>query len=301
MLMFPTENLFIEGPDCSGKTTLVNNIHKLTRYKWHIHDRSQVSRKIFKQMYNRDLPYSQDNFHEEVFNLNNRFVFLLPQFEIIRERFKNRGDDIHKSIDEIKSVYDRFEKEFSLISKLPNALPYPGVATPKAVEAICTTFDLIERAMLKEVSDQVLSAVSHCGSECMPLKFTLYDSGDFQEATVKSMDYEPEKKYYEKIYKTFHEKISNELSGNNEYNRIESSNSRRFVYTDDSCISFIQLSIRNKKMDFHVVIRSSDVENIFPHDLKFLYYLASTCYERFQDELTGARLRFNLNSAHIIS
>ena len=99
--------------------------------------------------------------------------------------------------------------------------------------------------------------------------------GDFQEGShVKSMDYEPEKRNIMKKYTiTFHEKISNELSGNNEYNRIESiSNSRRFVYTDDSCISFIQLSIRNKKMDFHVVIRSSDVENIFPHDLKFLYY-----------------------------
>ena len=115
------------------------------------------------------------------------------------------------------------------------------------------------------------------------------------------MAYKPEKEYYEKIYSRFHEKVDNELLGKNEYSRVESPSSRRFVHTDNSCISFIQLSIRERVLDFHVVVRSSDVKNIFPHDLKFLYYLASTCYNKFQGEVDMARLRFNLNSAHIIS
>ena len=41
------------------------------------------------------------------------------------------------------------------------------------------------------------------------------------------------------------------------------------LYTDDSCISFIQFAIREELMDFNVVIRSSDIENTFEHDLKF--------------------------------
>ncbi len=301
MLTFPTRNLFIEGPDCSGKTTLVSNIHKLTGYKWHIHDRSQVSRRIFQRMYDRNLPYLRDDFHNEMFNLNNRFVFLLPPFQIIRERFEKRGDDIHKNVFEIKTVYDGFEKEFKLLSRLPNVLPYFGVATPKAVEALCATLEITERALLREVSDQVFSAVEHCEGECFPLQFTLYDDGEFEEASRESMAYKPEKEYYEKIYSRFHEKVDNELLGKNEYSRVESPSSRRFVYTDNSCISFIQLSIRERVLDFHVVVRSSDVKNIFPHDLKFLYYLASTCYNKFQGEVDMARLRFNLNSAHIIS
>ena len=154
--------------------------------------------------------------------------------------------------------------------------------------------------MLREISDQVIAVVDQCGGECFPLQFTLYDSGEFEEASRESMTYKPEKEYYEKIYSRFHEKIDNELLGKNEYNRVESSSSRRFVYSDDSCISFIQLSIRKKVLDFHVVIRSSDVKNIFPHDLNFLYYLASTCYEKFQDEVDMVRLRFNLNSAHVV-
>ena len=97
-----------------------------------------------------------------------------------------------------------------------------------------------------------------------------------------------------------HNKISRELNGENEYSRKESFSSRRFVYTDDSCISFIQFAIREELMDFNVVIRSSDIENTFEHDLKFLYYLASQCYYRFKDNCNQVRIRFNLNSAHFV-
>ena len=298
--MFPTQNLFIEGPDCSGKTTLVRNIHELSKYKWHIHDRSQISRKIFKHEYNRNLHFSDDDFHREVFNLNNRFIFLLPAIEIIKDRFKLRGDDIHKNTSDIEKVYHLFKEELERISRLPNIIPCFSVATPRAVEALCTTLSLIERTMLREVSDQVIKSVNFCGDECFPVEFTLYDNGMFEEANPLSMRYKPEEEYYEKIYNRVHNKITNEMLGKNEYNRTESFLSRRFVYSDDSCISFIQLSVRKNVMDFHTVIRSTDVKNIFPHDLKFLYYLASTCYKRFEDRCSSARLRFNLNSAHII-
>ena len=143
-----------------------------------------------------------------MFNLNNRFVFLLPPFQIIRERFEKRGDDIHKNVFEIKTVYDAFEKEFKLLSRLPNALPYFGVATPKAVEALCATLEITERTLLREVSDQVFSVVEHCEGECFPLQFTLYDDGDFEEASRESMAYKPEKEYYEKLDNQLHEKIT---------------------------------------------------------------------------------------------
>ena len=78
MLTFPTQNLFIEGPDCSGKTTLVKAIHKRTGYRWHIHDRSQISRSIFANMYHRNIQNIKSDLDLEISNLNNRFVFLLP-------------------------------------------------------------------------------------------------------------------------------------------------------------------------------------------------------------------------------
>ena len=30
------KNVFIEGPDCSGKTTVINKIHKNTNYKYNL-------------------------------------------------------------------------------------------------------------------------------------------------------------------------------------------------------------------------------------------------------------------------
>jgi hypothetical protein len=58
--------------------------------------------------------------------------------------------------------------------------------------------------------------------------------------------------------------------------------------------------VRDDVLDFHVVIRSSDVKRVFLYDIMFLYYLASTCFERFSDHCRSVRLRFNLNSAHIV-
>ena len=116
--------------------------------------------------------------------------------------------------------------------------------------------------MLREVSDQVFNLVNAFkNKEAYPVSFTIYDDGDFEESDLKIMDHEPEADYYEEIYEKLHGKISDEICGKNEYNRMETFESRRFVYSGNSCISFIQLSIRDNIMDFHTVIRSSDVKN----------------------------------------
>ena len=63
MVRFPTLNLFIEGPDLSGKSSLIKELHSQTQYKRHIFDRSQISRKIFCDLYERD--YELQHLHME--------------------------------------------------------------------------------------------------------------------------------------------------------------------------------------------------------------------------------------------
>ena len=41
-------NINIEGPDCSGKTTLYNRLHKETNFKYNIQDRSCMSTNLGK-------------------------------------------------------------------------------------------------------------------------------------------------------------------------------------------------------------------------------------------------------------
>ena len=51
--MLQIENITIEGPDLSGKTTLYNNIHKQTNYRWNIQDRSMMSMLAHAIFYDR--------------------------------------------------------------------------------------------------------------------------------------------------------------------------------------------------------------------------------------------------------
>jgi hypothetical protein len=300
VITFPIRNLFIEGPDCSGKTTLVRDIHNSTDFRLHIHDRSQISRKIFSDLYNRDLDFIDDDLHAELSNLNNRFIFLLPPFNIIRERYIQRGDDFHSDISSIRKVYDAFLDSESKFSGYPNVRYYITPDTKNLVYGIMFQLNVMREKNILDIAEEVNQFVNFSGGESYPLSFTIYDNGKFENADSNILKYEPEAKYYEKIFTSFHEKITNELNGKNEYNRREDYSSRRFVHTNDSCISFIQASVRNNILDFHVVIRSSDVKRVFQYDMIFLYYLASTCFERFSDHCSSVRLRFNLNSAHII-
>jgi deoxyadenosine/deoxycytidine kinase len=300
MLTFPTQNLFIEGSDCAGKTTLIRKIHDITGYRRHIHDRSQISRKIFADLYQRNLDNLESDFHLEISNLNNRFVFLYPDFETVKDRFLKRGDEIHKDISSIKRVYDEFLDAYIFLSQFPNISGYGGDDTGEIAGKLSAYLDIVERCMLKEVSDQVSEFVKNISNESYPLSFTLYDDGKFEESTESSMSYGPEKEYYFMIHDSLIHKIEMELSGENEYNRVEGFESRRFVFADKSCISFIQVAVRNNIMDFNVVLRSTDVATTFPHDLKFLYYLASKCWKVIGIGCIKCRLRFNLNSAHII-
>ena len=300
MLTFPTSTLFIEGPDCSGKTSLINQIHAETKYSWHIMDRSQFSRKLFCDLYNRVVPTASDDLYFEMGNLNNRYVFLLPPLDAILSRFEDRGDELHDKKSLIQ-VYKTFGKHVERIRTFPNVtVIYDEPSVKDLSKRVCTSLHFTEKPQLREVSDQVIDLVAVRGDESYPVKFTLYDDGKFEEADPEILNYKPESEYYQRIFSELHNKITDELAGKNEYDRVEDHTSRRFVYSDSTCISFIQVGIRDRIMDFHVVIRSTDVKEIFPYDLKFLYYLASTCFNRFNDVCNGVRLRFDLNSAHII-
>ena len=300
MIYFPTTSLFVEGPDCSGKTTLIKNIHRLSKYRWHIQDRSHLSRKIFNDLYCRNNDNDNFNFHLEASNLNNRFIFLLPALDEIVRRFNERGDDIHKDVESIEKVYDAFKSEVSNISGYPNFIFCFSSDIDSKIESIVSSIKKFETFGIVEISECVKDFVRFNRNESYPLSFTIYEDGKFDDSGLKLMSYGPEREYYDTIYRTFHNKITSELEGKNMHNRRESQSSRRFVYTDNSCISFIQAAIRYNVLDFNVVIRSSDVENTFSHDLAFLYYLAGSCFERFSEFCDKVRMRFNLNSAHII-
>jgi len=168
----------IEGPDLSGKTTLINDIHKKTNYRWHIMDRSKLSRMVFAKMYDRDVEQATREFYEEVSNLNNRCVFLMPTFEVLEKRYKTRGDEIH-TIDTLRESYDLFFKEFTRLPSLSNVYGIMNGSSGRLSNMVIDYHNCIEKYLtLKEVHGQVQNFVKHFPNrECNQLTFTLHDSG----------------------------------------------------------------------------------------------------------------------------
>ena len=134
------------------------------------------------------------------------------------------------------------------------------------------------------------------------LSFTLYDDLGFEEADPDILGDEEEGEYYRGIHKQIEQKLEAELSGKNEYSEKQDARSRRFVYADDTCISFIQFLVRDGLLDMHVVLRSTNVVKTFPKDLQFLYYLLSSVYEDYKElgPVRAARMSVQLNSAHLV-
>ena len=302
MNIFPTNYVILEGPDLSGKTTFYNALHKETGYKWNIHDRSFVSMIIHADQYKRDNVQHSHNFQMELMNLNNRFVIMLPPFEDVVLRYSIRGDEI-QSLDDIRVLYQNFKAVADMLESYPNVMILKASDLDFNVHMVKHQLSAIETGSLEMIAEFVKTFSSNTKRlEATPLTFTLYDDGSFDQADPLCMKVESEKEYYREIYTGILTKIRKELRGENEYSRVESIESRRFIYTNDSCISLVHASYREDVLDIHFVLRSSEVSTTFHHDLKFLYFLTSCVYKELQliPGEVDVRMRFNLNSAHIL-
>ena len=114
-------------------------------------------------------------------------------------------------------------------------------------------------------------------------------------------NYENEKDYYERFESAMFKTIKNELEGKNSYNRKEDLNSRRFIYSDDSCIATCHFLIRDGHMDARFFLRSSNVKDTVQYDLNFLKYLAKCVKEKLENQckINFVKLDLVVNSAHI--
>ena len=74
---FPIRYVIVEGPDLSGKTTFIGQLHKATDFRYNIQDRSCLSMLCYARQYNRDIEAQKQFLREELSDLNNFFVVLL--------------------------------------------------------------------------------------------------------------------------------------------------------------------------------------------------------------------------------
>ena len=258
----------------------------------------------YARLYGRDVNSHRDRLWKELSNLNNRVIVLLPDWSVIRHRYHHRGDEI-QDIDSLHKLYGLFLEETEKIRDLPNVIVIEdedGIQSNTDVTLNCLDeIYNLENQNPDNLGDVISKFVGSSGrKEVSPLNFSVYfdDIDKFDHPEI--MEHPPERDYYAKIKKGVLENIKKELAGENDYGVPQSSETtRRFIYTQDSCISLVHTMLREGYLNVHVVCRSSDVINTFPYDLKFLIHLAARARSYLGLKIP-VRLRCAMNSAHIV-
>tara|TARA_Y100001972_G_scaffold24718_1_gene29990 strand:- start:3860 stop:4756 length:897 start_codon:yes stop_codon:yes gene_type:complete len=293
------DNIVLEGADCSGKSTLFEVLHKDTSYRYNIHDRSNLSMYIYSDFYQRkDSNKWYNNFWKEIKSFNTLYVILLPKNEVIKDRIDIRGDDKQT----VQSAID-LNNKFRKISKFYFRNMFPNILS----------IDIDEKTHVSEISDIVqkrLITLENSNPASL-VRDVVFSSGKneltditFSELTYsyenKSrpldwhvLEYPPEKEYYEKIRDQVITNIERVLVTN------QTLASRRFIYTDDSCISLIHALYRDNILNVNVTMRSSNVSQTLWADYEFLRIICLDIANAMNIQKSDINLTVNIRSAHI--
>lgn len=297
MSNIPIRYIILEGTDCSGKTSLYSAFHKLSKFKYNIHDRSFLSMLCYARLYGRDETFYRDSLREELCDANNYMVVLMPPKPVILERLSKRGDEFQDATS-VVSLYDLFEEEVKKIQDLPNVL----------VVRSEDTVENLSHLVLKNVSIYESFTPSLVGSLLrMWTKVSKNDEVQFKVHLCVPVDYddtdiladEHEGQYFDGILKKCHSVIDAEVAGLNPYGVPQDTTTRRFYYTSDTCISSIHFLIRDRSLKVLATLRSTDAVRNGSLDLRFLTHLSAMTQRSYSWDIEKIDLEVRYNSLHI--
>lgn len=290
-------NICLEGPDCCGKTTLFNNIHSITNYKYNIQDRSCLSMYVFACMYNRDKNFWYNKLMKDLKSLDTLYVLMMPSKEVLIKRIKKRGDNIQDE-NSIINVWDSFYNEVVIPfgRDIPNLLIIDSVDKMQSVKEVLKRIDFLNKEKGSKLIKSLL--VESKLNEMINVQCVTHI--DKKDLDYSVMDFKEEAEYYQLIMNHFLEKISKEFLGINEYKKPQDELSRRFIYTHDSCISMIHMLFRENKIDFNVTMRSSNVLKTLWADYEFLKILAFESAKEINFKHVPIKMTLNIRSAHLV-
>ena len=195
----PINYIFIEGPDCSGKTTLYEMIHKSSGYHWNIQDRSALSMLIHAKYYGRDTFRHVEQLKRELYDLNNQLIICLPDWEVIVKRFTQRGDPI-QNLSSLHKLYSLFAEAAEEFQHYPNVTVIRTVVDKSLVRSLVNQYQSFERKSVHHLRDSMLQMLGTSAAnrfqEVIGFNFVHYDTGDFVDINDQMLMYEKEKEYY---------------------------------------------------------------------------------------------------------
>ena len=292
------QNIIIEGPDCSGKSTLFNEIHKRTGYVYNIQDRSCMSMIVYSKMYNRNIESIWfDKLINELKRLDILYITLIPSEGVILERFKCRGDEVQdeKSILEVRKHYINLCK--SSLEHYPNILL---LENDDFEENVLKSLEFIHGLNEMPTHELIKSLVFNSGrNELTDIKSTEVVNKSNLDFNV--LNFPLKKHYYEEIENKLFNKLFKEFSGLNDIRQSQKHDSRRFVFVGEDNISMIHFLWRQNKLNVSATLRSSNILKTFWADYEFLKILSV----KAADEMSLPKncqidLTINIRSAYIV-
>lgn len=295
-MSFNTQSLILEGPDLSGKTTLYEDLHKLSGFKWNIQDRSCLSMVCYAIQFGRDASKWRRQLDLEMSNLNNRMVVLIPKLSVLEERYHQRGDEV-QDIDSLRRLYEIFENEIERLGTRPTLkVIRSSWSSNQNASNVLKWIESLESSSPGDVGTVIKDYVLNSKKDEHVLDVTIENT--IKEADQSIMSHPREGKYYSEILSSFDKKICNEKSGLNEYKKPQGDDSRRFYYSSDSCISSLHIMPRDEILEVVCSLRSTDVVRNGAIDLVFLDYMLSVLGQNHFKNYRNYNMRVRFNSAH---
>ena len=135
--------IIVEGPDCSGKSTLVDRLKNRLRWDGRslhhkegnqfqrylkeyaladnvVFDRSHISEEVYSQLWNRGKPFTEKEKEilDNLIEYNSIIIFTLPQWEHMHQRYIDRKFEQQIKLNELQHSRSLFENTMRRFSYL---------------------------------------------------------------------------------------------------------------------------------------------------------------------------------------
>ena len=316
LMMNKRLQLVFEGPDCSGKTTQYQKIWKKIQsandFDVLLNDRGLMSILVYGQ-FNGRFDNIEEREREFISYLNDNIVFY---FDItiaeLQRRFEDRGDEL-QDWNTIRDVANKYKEWSERLSKHRNFWIIRAEDKPDEIAARINGILEMYNDFLLTPNYQIgtaIETVQHFGQKHnntlelinykMDFDMTsgeieLWSSKDLYSGLENINDYEQlEIDSYKFQLSKFRKKIEAELSGY--YGSKQTMDSRRFVFTDDECLSYVHILHRNGTLYVNVNFRSSNVM-LFNHDFISICKMIKIWFEKC-GEIDKIKMNIKFDSLH---
>ena len=308
--------LVFEGPDCSGKTTQYQKIWKKIQsandFDVLLNDRGLMSILVYGKLNGRF-----NNFYERqrefISYLNDNIVFYFDIDEVeLFNRYSERGDEFQnwESIKNVAKLYKEFSLKFAKHRNfwIINAKDKPNEIADR-INGILEMYNDFLLGPEHQIGTAI-TALQEFGSEHMGTKELINYKMDFDLTSGQIENWASKDLYtglenindYEQLeidsYKfqlaKFTKKIESELSGY--YGKKQMSDSRRFVFTDDECLSYVHMLFRGDTLHVNVNFRSSNIM-LFNHDFISICKMVKIWFDKCC-EVDKIKMNIKFDSLH---